>query len=50
MFELIKDPEAYHGAGRWIQPLFSALMTLYTEFNGRMCENGEELVGVGEEH
>ena len=49
MFELIQDPEQHHGAGQWIQPLLSALMILYTEFNGRICENGEGLERVGEE-
>jgi hypothetical protein len=49
MFELIRDPQEYHARAFWVRPLFSALMTLYTEFNGRMCENGEGLERVGEE-
>ena len=49
LFELIRDPQEYYARAFWDRPLKSALMTLYTEFNGRVCENGEKLECVREE-
>jgi hypothetical protein len=49
LWELIRDPQEYHARAFWVRPLKSALMTLYTEFNGRVCENGLELERVVEE-
>jgi hypothetical protein len=49
LFENIQDPQEYYSRSRWDRPLMSALMTLYTEFNGRVCENGLELERVVEE-
>jgi hypothetical protein len=49
LVELIRDPQEYHARAFWVEPLISALMTLYTKFNGRVCENGLGLERVGEE-
>jgi len=39
LLELIQDPQEYHSQSQWIEPLLSALMTLYIQFAGRMYEN-----------
>jgi len=43
LFELTEDPQEYHSRGSLVLPLKSAIADLFGEFNGRVCENGEEL-------